>query len=274
MDKILIIIIILIYNFIMIVFKIKESKLKVPLKIEIFNLGSSHGEFAFNYDLLKCISGSNLARSSQTLYYDLKVLNNYFSQIEEGAICFIPLSYFSFSDRKYWLKEDKIRYYRTLNWNLIDVKDKNEAILYKYFPLYISILKRLKKKKKVKEGIERIKGHVKLLKCNNKEVSLNWLETIIKKLRKKNIKIILITTPFKEEYNDFFSKELLEKEFYNNINKIKEKYNLEYYDYSHRYDIFDKEEYFNDSDHLSKDGSRMFMIEISKILKIEGESIL
>lgn len=272
MDKILIIIIIiLIYNFIMIAFKIKESKLKVPLKIEIFNLGSSHGEFSFNY---KNTLGCNLARSSQTLYYDLKVLDNYYSRINNNAICFIPISYFSFSDRKYWLKEDKIRYYRTLNRKLIDDEDKKEFILYKYFPLYISIIKRFKKKKNIKEGVDRIKGHVKLLKCDKKEISLEWLEMIIKKLKEKEGRIILITTPFKKEYNDFFSKELLEKEFYINIDKIRKKYNLEYYDYSHRYDIFDKEEYFNDSDHLSNEGSKKFMIEINKILEMEGENIL
>ena len=214
--------------------------------------------------------GCNLARSSQTLYYDLKTLKNYYEKINEG-ICFIPISYFSFSERKYWIKEDKIRYFRTLKWNLIDKEDKKEAIMYKFFPLYISIKKKFQKKRKIKEGIERIKSHIKLLESNKKSVAINWLKEIIVMLQDKNIRIILITTPLKKEYNNFFPKKLLEKEFYNNIKQIVEEYNLEYYDFSHRYDIFEKEEYFNDYDHLNKKGSEIFMQEVKKIIK-EGKN--
>lgn len=263
---ILLIIFICVYNFMMSIKKIKEVKLKVSKKIKFFNLGSSHGECAFKYEIDE---GCNLARSSQTLYYDLKVLENYFSRIEENSICFLPISYFSFSERKYWLKEDKVRYYRTLDWNLIDEEDKKEAILYKFFPLYMSIKKKFQKKKKIKEGVERIRGHVKLLQSVNKTIAINWLEKIIKKLKKKNARIILITTPLQEEYNSFFSKELLEKEFYSNIKKVTEKFNLEYYDFSHRSDIFDKKDYFSDYDHLSEKGSKIFMSEIRRILKLE-----
>lgn len=265
MNKIiLVLIIIFIYNLIMIIKKIKESELKIPKKIKIFNLGSSHGEFSFKYTDYE--RGCNLARSSQTLYYDLKTLKNYYEKIEEKGICFIPISYFSFSERKYWLKEDKIRYYRTLKRDLIDKEDKKEAILYKFLPLYISIKKKFQKKKKIKEGEERIKGHVKLLENNNKGVAISWLKEIIKLLKNKETRIILITTPLRKEYNNFFPEELLKKEFYNNIEGIKEKYKLEYYDFSHRYDIFSKEEYFNDYDHLSKKGSEIFMQEIKKII--------
>lgn len=78
---------------------------------------------------------------------------------------------------------------------------------------------------------------------------------------------LIITIPFEKYYNDYFSEELLNEKFYKYINLIKEKYNLEYYDFSHSYDIFEKDEYFNDYDHLNKKGSKKFMKEIEKIIK-------
>ena len=113
---------------------------------------------------------------------------------------------------------------------------------------------------------ERIAGHVKI--CQNVEdkIATENLEKLIRKLKEKNIRIILITTPFRKYYNDYFSKELLEEKFYKYINLVKEKYNLEYYDFSHFYDIFEKDEYFNDFDHLSEKGSERFMEEIKKII--------
>lgn len=104
------------------------------------------------------------------------------------------------------------------------------------------------------------------MKSNNKNVAISWLEEIIEILKKKKIRIILVTTPFKKEYNYFFSEELLKKEFYSNIERIIEKYNVGYYDFSHRYDIFDKEEYFKDYDHLDKKGRKIFINEIRKII--------
>ena len=94
-----------------------------------------------------------------------------------------------------------------------------------------------------------------------------YLEQIIKKLKEKNIRIILITTPFRKYYNNFFTDELLNEKFYKYINQIKNKYNLEYYDFSHSYEVFENEEYFNDYDHLSEIGSEIFMKEIEKIIK-------
>ena len=261
------ILVLLLYNIEMVVTKNKKWKIHLPNKIKVFNLGSSHGYFAFNYN--KINGGGNLAYESQTFYYDFKMLMNFWENIEENSICFLPVSYFSFSERKFWISEDKNKYFKILRFSLIDKEDKLETFIMRYLPLLYSIIKRIKKvKKKIKKTVvERIKGHIKICKNSNEEVSLAYLEQIIKKLKEKNIRIILITTPFRKYYNNFFTDELLNEKFYKYINQIKNKYNLEYYDFSHSYEVFENEEYFNDYDHLSEKGSEIFMKEIEKIIK-------
>ena len=261
------IIILILYNVGMVVTKNKKWKIHLPNKIKVFNLGSSHGYFAFNYNEIN--GGGNLAYESQTFYYDFKMLMNFWENIEKDAVCFLPISYFSFSNRKYSLIEDKNKYFKILKFSLIDKEDKIEAFIMRYLPLIYSIVKRIKKlkKKKEKKGEERIKVHVKICKNSDERTSLLYLEQLLEKLKEKNIRIILITTPFRKYYNDFFTNELLNEKFYKYIYQIKNKYNLEYYDFSHSYEIFEKEEYFNDYDHLNEKGSKIFMKEIEKILK-------
>lgn len=277
-----ILLILFIWNIVMVIIKkIKRFK-KINKNIKLFNIGSSHGLCSFDYrNIEKYRNNSyNFGWHSQTFYYDYIVLKNYFNKISRGAICFIPISYFSFSDKKCWNKQD-MTYRKNLKFYLLEKEDSREAFLLQYLPLYVSVRKKIikilfssKKQLKIKTGIERIKKHVEILKNQNDERnSLNQLEKIIELLFTKNIKIILITTPFRKEYNDFFSKELLNEKFYNNISKIKSKYNLKYFDFSHEYKIFNKEEYFADYDHLSKEGSKVFMKELKKKLEIEGIEI-
>ena len=267
------------WNILIVLNKKKYRKIYVPNKIKIFNLGSSHGLCSFNYTEIKekyKIEGYNFGWHSQTFYYDYIVLKNYFKKISEGGLCFIPISYFSFYDKKCWNKNE-MRYKKTLKFYNLEGNDKIEAILYQYFPIYISIRKKIKKyilkNNKyyiLKEGAERIKKHVEILESQNEQNNIKILEKIIKLLKTKNIEIILITTPFHKEYNKFFSKELLNNKFYKVIYKVKNQYNLKYLDFSHNYDTFNKEEYFNDFDHLSKEGSKIFMKELMKELKKEG----
>ena len=97
-----------------------------------------------------------------------------------------------------------------LKFSLIDREDKKEAFIMRYLPIIYSVIKRirklLKRNKKDKTVNERIAGHVKI--CQNVEdkIATENLEKLIRKLKEKNIRIILITTPFRKYYNDYFSK--------------------------------------------------------------------
>ena len=261
------------------IFKQQKRKRKYNFKnIKSINLGSSHSYFAFLGADEKI--NLNLAHISQTFYYDKIMLNKFINKIkkEKEFICFITVSYFSFSSKEVWEDQDIIQYYIPLSIYDFKGKEKIDYILYNYFPIIFRFKNNLKEKlnktKKKKEMIieRRIKGHVnKLEKTEYREYNLNLLEEIIKKCQDNSIKVVLLTTSFQKEYNDYFSEELLEKNFYNVIESITRKYKIKYLDYSHDYINFDKKEYFqkNDYDHLSLDGAKVLMRLLEKELKIK-----
>ena len=261
------------------IFKQQKRKRKYNFKnIKSINLGSSHSYFAFLEADEKI--NLNLAHISQTFYYDKIMLNKFIDKIkkEKELICFITISYFSFSSKEVWEDQDIIQYYVPLSIWDFKGKERINYILYNYLPVILrfkrKIKEKLNKEKRKKEvTIEsRIKGHVKKLeKTQYREYNLNLLEGIIKKCQDNSIKVVLLTTPFQKEYNDYFSEELLEKNFYNVIEGITRKYKIKYLDYSHDHINFDKKEYFqkNDYDHLSLDGAKVLMRLLEKELKIK-----
>ena len=62
----------------------------VPDNLEIINLGSSYGKYAFCYDHIK-IKGFNFAIKPQSLSYDFKILQQYRKNLNEGCIVLISL---------------------------------------------------------------------------------------------------------------------------------------------------------------------------------------
>ena len=277
MLKILLIlfIVLFIWNIAIIIVQKKKYKKELPKKILVFNLGSSHSYYAYNYfDRENCI---NLAEISQTFYYDNIMFNYAYDRMEKGAVCFLVFSYFSFAGKERWLKDDLVKYYRILKLKNFKGKEKRECLIYKYLPIVWSIRKKIRKKffktKKISNE-QRIKGHVrKLENQDNKEYNLKILKDILEKCKNKGMKVIFVVTPFTKYYNSFFSEELLNKNFYKSIQELREKYNIKYFDFSHEYEIFNKKEYFADYDHLSKEGSKVFMKELKKKLEIEGIEI-
>ena len=67
----------------------------IPSSIMVCNFGSSHGLYGFNYSDIKEIKCFNFALSSQVLSYDQRIFNYYKDNIADGAVVFIPVSYFS-----------------------------------------------------------------------------------------------------------------------------------------------------------------------------------
>lgn len=242
----------------------KKRKILKKEKIFNFNLGSSHSLVSFNY---KNKNNCNLAENSQTFYYDYLILEKKFDNLVENSYCFLTISYFSFASKKYWLKEDIIKYYKILDVSKFDKEQKIECILYKYFPLIWSARKKFIKDFNEIDPIIRIKGHKKKLQENrNLDFNIKLIEKIIKKCKEKSIKVILVTTPFKKYYNSFFEQDLLKNNFYDNIERIRSKYNLLYFDFSHDYKNFNDEKYFRDYDHLNEEGSKKFMEILEKKL--------
>lgn len=84
---------------------VTKFRKNIPLDLDICNLGSNSGKFAFDYENTG-LKGENWALGPQALSYDFRVLKNYFSYLKEGATVLIPLCPFSscikdFEDDKY-----------------------------------------------------------------------------------------------------------------------------------------------------------------------------
>ena len=98
-----------------------EKFYNVPDNLEIVNVGSSHGLYAFDYSELS-LKGFNFALNSQNLFYDFQLLKQYQNHMIRGTtIVLISVSFFSLSfdlaDAEL-MKRDQ-RYYRILDTGLI-----------------------------------------------------------------------------------------------------------------------------------------------------------
>ena len=94
--------------------------------LDVVNLGSNSGLYAFNYDGLD-IAGMNWAIGPQSLAHDFNVLKNYFSYLRIGAIVIIPLCPFSSLVSKY-SKESNLKYYTFLHPATIFYFEEEERI--------------------------------------------------------------------------------------------------------------------------------------------------
>jgi len=87
---------------------------QISFDLDICNLGSSSGKFAFSYEGTG-LKGENWAVGPQTLSYDFRVLKNYSSYLKEGATVLIPLCPFSGCIKDYEDDEINYKYYSFLH---------------------------------------------------------------------------------------------------------------------------------------------------------------
>lgn len=268
----------------------KFSTLGVDVhKVQIGNLGSSHGAYDFNYDALaeqgyECF---NFANTSQSYDYDYAVLKEYGGYMTEGSILFIPVSYFSFNNEVVNESETEamsLRYYHCLspenipNYDLytdivthrFPILSAGEDIL-KLFPnLKLSLIALAADDSGIDEEAfanrakERYSRHF-----DNKEEyfmpeRIEELYEIISYCREHEITPVLITTPFSKYYRDLVSEEFL-REFEAVVTQIAADTGVSYYDYSYDSRFRGNLSYFMDADHLSSEGAAYFM----EILKEE-----
>lgn len=93
----------------------------IPENIQLANVGSSHGQCAFNWDALAQDRGYetfNFALTSQSFLYDYSLINMHRNDFADGSILFIPISYFSFNEEATDPEDQEaisVRYYRLLS---------------------------------------------------------------------------------------------------------------------------------------------------------------
>lgn len=267
----------------------------VPYNIQISNFGSSHGVYGFDYrNHTKNYTTFNFALISQTLSYDYLILKQYEDHFEDNGIMFIVISNFSFGydeETEPDFNSKNSRYYRFLSPQNIKQFDWKQY----YFAPFIlgpnsvlseiktNILNLFKKNKNQYEDLYEkggvnfdyekdaeatYKRHIHVDK-NGKIIILqkevDALYGIINICKKHNIKPILVTTPYRSEYNNKYSEKFYQQ-LHETISSICHKAHVEYHDYSHD-PIFAKSYKYNrNADHLTPAGAVVFTDKLFKEL--------
>lgn len=93
------------------------------------------------------------------------------------------------------------------------------------------------------------------------EEEINALKDIVLFCKNKNIKPILITTPYTNEYNQIVQEQVpwFMEEFYGIVHEIQDETGVEYYDYATDNRFCGDYSLFRDSDHLNQDGEVKFV---------------
>ena len=105
---------------------------EVPDKIQVCNLGSSHGLYGFCYDDIDKDFCFNFSLVSQTLEYDNRILSYYEDRISAETKVIIPVSYFSFfgegEQNTDVFQSKNLRYYKFLPKEYISYYSFSEDI--------------------------------------------------------------------------------------------------------------------------------------------------
>lgn len=255
----------------------------VPKDIQICNFGSSHGVYGFDYsEYLNEYNTFNFALTSQTLSYDYLILQQYEDYLADNGVMFIVISYFSFGNDEE-AQEDfnskNERYYSFLKpqyvkqhdwWTRIKVNYLN--VLYQNpGDIVLNVMNSGNKQQESrsvgsedfdyqKDAENAFKRHYFVDDNGNmlvREQEINALYGMIDICRKHGIRPILVTTPFRNEYNKAFDEKFYEQ-YYALIQEICDNCVVEYWDYSHDERFVDSYEYEWNADHLSGIGARYF----------------
>ncbi len=269
--------------------EIKEEIKFIPLQkdLQIINLGSSHGRASFNYIDFEEYNTFNFGLSLQSPKYDYLILDYYKDYLNEDAIVFIPISYYTLYYNEFddfdTFESLNVRYYDILGINHIQNIDIAYYITNKISPLL------LLENKEIYEALFNQQEEINIFnekwytrfndfdietqtdiinataeyhyilignQTLNTDTVLVYKE-IIDLCKSEGFYPVLVTTPYLKEYNDEFNEEFYNK-FYQDINKIVDENNVLYLDYSHNTEFANNKEYFADTDHLNELGSEIF----------------
>ncbi len=268
---------------------------QMPAEIRLCNFGSSHGRDSFFYGELEekglqdyCF---NFALSSQSLSYDARLLQFYQERLSEGAVVFIPVSYFSLygipENESYNFADKNTRYYSLLPSEYIKECSWTVALMVKY-PVLLAgpqLLPRMveavteREKAGSTAGINGtnaqaaaeyagivVKNHLFFEKMDDggerilNQEELDALYEMIALCRARGATPILITTPYLAEYNQEVGRadpDFLES-FHALIAQVQRETGAEYYDYSADERFCGEYSLFMNSDHLNRAGARLF----------------
>ena len=256
--------------------------------IQILILGSSHSEDDINPAYFDKYT-YNASNNSQSIYYDSQIAFKYLNKLIKLKFVIISLSYFSLG---YSLNDEienlRITYYSNY-WKIYPEKRNNFKLNNYFFCLSgfgkINLMFKDKSdsnlfnngfysnpivnKKEVLindtlQGFKRASLHNSILKNENYLDNVNYLDSLLKILIKKNIVPIIITTPVHYNYYKYLNK------YYLNLNKniitqLCLKFQCKYYNFMQD-KRFEDMDFFN-FDHLNYNGAEKFSKILNEIIK-------
>ena len=253
----------------------KEFLDKNSQNIEILCLGSSHANYGINpvYFSKNSFNGSHI---SQSLDYDLKILNKYQGRLDNLKYILIPISYFTLYSRldkgsESWRVKNYLLYYNIHTSN--NIKDYSEVLsinirtnIRRIGSYYIKKNQQItcselgfglnysstNQQDLIKTGITAAKRHtVKDDSLFNENI--NNLRLIIQLAKKSKSVVIFFTPPAYYTYRENLNPNQLEKSV-NAISKIAKEYNNVIYK-NYMYDKMFVKSDFYDADHLNEIGA-------------------
>ncbi|MEA4915493.1 MAG: hypothetical protein VB061_13085 [Christensenella sp.] len=250
-----------------------------PAKIDVANLGNSHGQSAFLYNDYPELSCINLANGSQDLAQDERLLEYYIDRFTDQSVLYIPVTYPSlFGDstsRSDFLSLNR-RYYYVLPPRLILDFSWREWISVKLPGLFIpswratywrhdefvDMGEQTAYEIDVKDdALNAVERHVLAFekdgtyKLNPKMIG--YLEQIVSLCKEHSVKPVLITTPFLKEYNDQVPEAFLVV-LQSFLQSFAQEQQIDYLDFSHDARFQDRYDLFLNSDHLNDTGGLYF----------------
>jgi len=268
--------------------KIKEI-IKNKNKVRSITFGRSHAA-SLDYKYYNK-QGYNLAlggRDFASIYYQIKYLIPKLDSLEE-VIIFITYSSFYFDNeamsRGNLNDARKSLYYSIPSYAIINKKDVSNYFFGKFLPFIqadhgYSLLKKNIDNENIglwKNWAENYMDSLELIKSGKKQAdvhssdrvlsesylpnvvdyNINILNSIIDYLVKNNIRCILVTSPYYYTYTKEFPQKDI-KQMYSIINGLKDKFNIEYYDFSSDKDFKNNCRLFHNADHLNNIGKKLF----------------
>lgn len=260
----------------------------MPNKIQIANIGNSHGLCSFNYaDLEDEYVCFNFALTGQSIEYDESILKQYISRMADNSVMIIPVSYvtfflsdWNFSDEDFNVKNQ--RYFGILSYKNMIRTSLSEYIKRKYFGLIFTDMRadmmtaidnklfintpdkegeEIPETDFAKDAYDAYYRHVGSFlidgKYQFKDELVKCLYNMISLCKDNNVIPVLVTTPCVKEYNDFVEKEFL-SEFNEILSKVIEDTQVSYYNYCDDERFVNRYDLFKNADHLNGAGAVIF----------------
>jgi len=251
----------------------------VPYELEMVNLGTSYGEFGFDYSVIP-VKGFNLAMEAQHPYYDLSILIHFQSHLLPGAVVLIPISFYSLGlgtgEGDYVFQTRNHRYYRFLEPDQILDFHTWEFLKYKIFPVFFSNgnLARIiwdgvpegklylgenqfLPSEMEKRGWERVESLLSLTDESHFEENAAIFREIVKLCKASGFQPVFIATPVTTWFFNALPPDILENSD-QLIHSLSVELNVPYLDYSQDPDFYEEMDLFLDTDHLNLTGRKLF----------------